>query len=245
MSTTREEWQTRAGPQGRTRYWIPNPGGRGPIWRRGEETVEEARARALREDAEKVGSLPGEEPLFELPRTEGKKADPKPKGAPKPRKHPKPTSADLEAVLAELLSAPAIPMAALVRCDYCANHFAVEGPHAARQLVTLSEEQPAFRRLLERLYRSWTQITYGAVLAAYIGKPVLHHLAPEELAAIVSPFVGVPPRQPRAPEPAPPFTPPGAAASPPFFGSTRPRPAPHAAPPPPAPGNGAIPDEAA
>jgi hypothetical protein len=63
----------------------------------------------------------------------------------------------------------------------------------------LSTNNPALRGLLEKMYQSWTAVTYGAVLAAYVGKPLLHHAAPAPILDTAGPFLGVPPRQAHAP----------------------------------------------
>jgi hypothetical protein len=163
------------------RYYIPRVegAGGGMIWRKGDETVDEARARDTERSQHK------------------KRSDPKPGG-----KHaaksgpPKATTAELESFLAELLVMPAIPVKTLLGCDYCMHHFLTQGPLAAHQIAELSTDNPALRRLLERMYVSWTSLTYGAVLAAYIGKPLLHHAAPAPVLEAAGPFLGVPPRAP-------------------------------------------------
>jgi len=73
-------------------------------------------------------------------------------------------------------------------------HFLTEGPKAAHELALLSEDHPDLRRLLVRMHGAWTTITWGAILAAYVGKPLLHHVAPDPFLAAAGPVLGVPPR---------------------------------------------------
>jgi hypothetical protein len=121
------------------------------------------------------------------------KRDPTPKAKRRTRTH-KATTAELEVILGELLTLPAIPARALLECEFCMMHFIVEGPKAAHELALLSENNPALRSLLVRLHAGWTAITWGAVLAAYVGKPLLHHAAPQGVLEAVGPVMGIPPR---------------------------------------------------
>lgn len=125
-----------------------------------------------------------------------RKPDPKPK----PREREKPTDPDkpddlaLTRMLGELLTMPAIPMAMLANCDYCRDHFLAEGPRAARELVALSLTNPALRGALESMHTAWSRITIAGVLAGYLAKPLMHHIAPEPILDAAGPVLGVPPR---------------------------------------------------
>lgn len=123
---------------------------------------------------------------------------PKPDPAPKPHRGPRrskgPTDEQLAGLLSKAAVAPAIPMALYVHCDFCANHFATNGPKAAAELVEMSHEFPELREILEGLYGSWRRYAWAGVIAGYLGVPVLHHLTPRPLYSAVAPFVGMPPR---------------------------------------------------
>lgn len=123
--------------------------------------------------------------------------DPKPgqvKRTRSTKKSSEPTSQQLEEALAELLVLPAIPAKAWWHCDFCMQHFLSEGPVAAKELVELSEQNPALRRALVRLHEVIQWLTWGSALGLYVGKPALHHLAPEPLLAAVGPVMKIPPR---------------------------------------------------
>lgn len=122
------------------------------------------------------------------------KRDPAPKAKRRTRTH-KATTAELEVIVGELLTLPAIPARAILHCEFCMMHFIAEGPKAAHELALLSENNPALRSLLVRLHAGWTAITWGTVLAAYVGKPLLHHAAPAVMLEAVGPVMGIPPRE--------------------------------------------------
>jgi len=122
--------------------------------------------------------------------------DPRPKTQAKPKKrHKRVDSGELEGSVAKIFSAPAVPAKMLLHCDYCAGHFAEEGPRTAHELVALSETHPALRNFLEDLHRSYTSITWVGIIGGYVAKPIAHHLAPNELLAFSEPVLGVPPRE--------------------------------------------------
>jgi hypothetical protein len=196
------------------REYVKREGKGWPVWRKGDETPEQALARAA---APKLAAQPtpaatpqlpagdppaDEDPILRLIRDakdEPRKPDPPPKltgstskgGGGKSKL---PTDADLERVLAEVLSAPAVPMLLFAHCEFCSEHFATEGPNAAAQLVKLSQDHPPLRRFLTTIYNVWEDVTWAVILTAYIGKPMLHHLAPAPVLAMAGPVVGVPPR---------------------------------------------------
>ena len=140
----------------------------------------------------------GKPPEPEAPAEPPPPRDPPPKTTPKRKRTNKATTAEIEQLLAGLLVAPAIPARAMLGCEYCMMHFLTEGPKAAHELALLSEDHPDLRRLLVRMHDAWTTITWGAILAAYIGKPLLHHVAPDPFLAAAGPVLGVPPRPARA-----------------------------------------------
>lgn len=149
----------------------------------------------------------GGRPLAELlpgaGKTKTKKDDPPPRRRRTKRERETPIAPDkpddqaLVQMLAELLVMPAIPAAMVFDCDYCRDHFLTEGPKAARELVALSITNPALRGALESIHVSWSKMTIAAVIAGYLAKPMIHHLAPESIANNVGPVIGVPPRPPK------------------------------------------------
>jgi transposase-like protein len=127
-----------------------------------------------------------------------KRTDPKPRttaAGPPPAAAHKVTDAELVQSLETVLCLPAVPMALYVGCDYCANHFARTGAPAARELVRLSQTSPGLRRALETIHRVRQSLITGGILAMYAGKPLLHHLAPNDVLAFAGPVIGVPPRK--------------------------------------------------
>jgi hypothetical protein len=133
----------------------------------------------------------------EGPKTRGRRrpdAAPRPSG--KKSAKPGPTEAELTGMLEELLAMPAIPAAMILKCSYCAQHFATSAGPTARELVGLAKQNAGLHAFLVRMYTAWSSLSYGAIIAMYVGKPMLHHLAPEPILASAGPFLGVPPRQP-------------------------------------------------
>ncbi|HET7047881.1 MAG TPA: hypothetical protein VFI54_06375 [Solirubrobacteraceae bacterium] len=115
--------------------YIPRQSGRGINYRQGEETVEQAQARDL---------------------AAGKDRDERPsrarKGKASARKPPPPQKADLkelEPVLAEALTSPAMICAAFGD-EWAANHFVNQGPLLARNLVVSAQHNPWLRKKLEK-----------------------------------------------------------------------------------------------
>lgn len=133
------------------------------------------------------------------PSGEKKAGDPPPRTGKRKTRTNKATTAEIETVLGELLVLPAIPAKMVLHCDYCAIHFATQGPKAAHELALLSEDHPELRRVLVKLHAAVTAITWGAVLGAYVGKPMMHHLAPDPFLQAAGPILGVPPRPPKVP----------------------------------------------
>lgn len=113
------------------RLFVPRIGRAGLVYREGNESIKEARAR---DDAG--------------PRDVG----PKKKAAPKKGKlPPAPTEVSLQQLeheLAEALSAPGY-LAAANGDQFIADHFVTEGPRVARHLVTCAKYNPWLRAKLE------------------------------------------------------------------------------------------------
>lgn len=133
---------------------------------------------------------------------EPRPADPGPqKGrTPKGKKKQGPTTAQLADTLAELLVLPAIPAKMVLGCEFCRDHFLEEGPKAAAEIAAMSEGSEPLRKFLERIHEGLTMLTWGSVLTAYIGKPLLHHAAPEPILEGVGPVMGVPTTRPERPD---------------------------------------------
>jgi hypothetical protein len=208
------------------RDYVPNPTGRGTLRRRGTESVAERVAMPAGSDRQSERAR-----ARETRRSMGRgrrrgKADPKPKGAKPPRTKPAVSDAELQQLLEGLLAAPAIYAAAPrpigLECSFCAAHFATQAGPTSVQLVNLAADNPGLRRALITLHDSWTKITYGGIIAAYVAKPMLHHLAPEQVLDTVGGVIGVTARTP-AQEAAHQH---GTAGTPPQYA----RPAPHAEP---------------
>lgn len=115
---------------------------------------------------------------------------PKPRGGGKVRD--KVTTAALERMLAELLAAPAIPAALVLRCSYCAAHFASSSRQTAKELVMLAQQNEPLLHFLERMHDAWATIGYASIIGGYLLKPVIHHAAPYQVRSAVGPFIGVP-----------------------------------------------------
>lgn len=141
------------------RQYITLPHRRGPLYRRGQETVNDRIERDQRPADEKPG-----------------------KGR-KPRKKPPmpdaPADGDLRAVeqaLAEALRSPAM-IAGLAGDVYLANHFTQWGPRLARNLVVTAEHNPWMRRQLEQM-ASGGAATMAIMSTVGLAGGVLCYLAP-------------------------------------------------------------------
>ncbi len=155
------------------REFITVPGRRGPLYRRGEETIQERLDRDKR-------------PKDEKPKGKGKK----------PKQPDAPKDADLkgiEAALAEALRSPAM-IAGLAGDVYLANHFTVWGPRLARNLVVAAENNPWLRRRLEQMASGgaaamtvMTLIGLAGGIVAYVGPPIIYmfNLPAPEMARVM------------------------------------------------------------
>jgi hypothetical protein len=193
-----EEGGWRVDKQGRS--FIAARGRSGIIYRKGNETVEEALAR----DAKGPRDTP-----------------PRKKGPATPRKPPAPSAPslkDLEYALAEGLRSPAM-FCAMAGEEWAANHFTVQGPVLARNLVKAAEHNPWLRAKLEAavmgediMVKVITMMGVGGALAAYAVPPLVYFLNPPFVSEKTREMFGVPDR--RAKEPDAPAPPPAPAASP-------------------------------
>lgn len=104
------------------------------------------------------------------------------------------TDQQLTDMLAEMLCFPAVPAKLFLHCDFCAAHFADSGGPAAVELVRMAQTSPGLRRSLTTMYGVYRTLMAGGVLGLYVGRPLLHHLAPAPVLALAGPVVGVPPR---------------------------------------------------
>lgn len=171
------------------RQFINKPSGRGMIYRRGEETIDEA----LQRDAQGP--------------------DPKPPKRKKPKKPPPPKGVDLQALeetIAEALKSPA-SIAGMFGDEWLVDHFIDKGPLLARNLVKASETNPWLRRKLEEIatggdmaVQFLTVLSLAGAVVMYAAPPVLY-LTNARLSPQARFMLGVPERrrpEPPAPPPA-------------------------------------------
>lgn len=119
----------------------------------------------------------------------------KPKGNPR---RPGPTDEQLEAMVRKIAKTPAIPAGLWLHCDYCANHFNESAGPLAAELVARSHEDQDLRDILVWLYTGWAKYAWAGMFIAWLGVPLLHHLAPGPVYQVAAPLMGMPPReQPR------------------------------------------------
>jgi hypothetical protein len=153
-----------------------------------------ARAEQMIDDGESVAATARETGISAqtLYKRFKRSADATPKGS-KTKKTPQEASDEqLTNLFAKAGSAPAIPMMLWVGCDFCADHFATNGPKAAAQLVELSKDHPALRSVMNTVWRTWDEVAWSAILLTWVGVPLVHHVAPARVRAAVGPFMGIP-----------------------------------------------------
>lgn len=127
-----------------------------------------------------------------------KRADPSPKvDAPKPTAgtQSEVTPAKVEQAFAEILSLPALAYkvpGTPWQCDFCAKHFASQGPVTAKELVEQRSNYPALYAAMEKIAAAWTAISLAPTIVGYVGVPVIHH-GPSVLQPL-APVFGVPAR---------------------------------------------------
>jgi hypothetical protein len=147
-----EQWrEDKAGKQ-----YVPRQGKSGIVYRQGDETIEQARARD----------------------TAGREKRPKRKTKVPPRTPTPPTldAKELERALAEAFRTPAI-FCAMADDEWATQHFTTAGPYLANQLITASEHNPWLRRKLEEAATGGDAMMKVASLAG-VGGALLLYVAP-------------------------------------------------------------------
>lgn len=153
-----DEWKTSKNGK---EYTSRGDGRQGVIYRQGEETIEQARARYLEEQ----------------------KGEKRPKRKSKTPKMPEgPRKVDLkqlEATLAEALKSPAL-ICATFGDEWASSHFTTAGPYLARNLILASEHNPWLRTKLEEAATGQdaammviSMISVGGAAFMYIIPPVI------------------------------------------------------------------------
>lgn len=150
------------------REYAPAAGRSGVIYRRGQETVEEALARDSRPDKDR-----------KPPRRRKPKLPPKEKSAQELQ--------ELEHALAKAFSAPG-DIADAFGDEFLAAHFRVRGPLLARVLVNAAQQNPWLRRKLEQLtdggaaaMQAQALLALAITTAGYVLPPVVYLTGKQEL----------------------------------------------------------------
>lgn len=148
-----EEWsRSKAGKE-----YVPRQGKPGIIYRKGFETIPEARAR----DASAHEQRPR-------------------RRTPTPKKQAPPKEADLKALetlLAETLRTPALA-AAMAGDEWAADHFTRNGPYLARNLIVASEHNPWLRHKLEEMAAGEAAMMTAISLVPVMGGLMLYLVPP-------------------------------------------------------------------
>lgn len=107
----------------------------------------------------------------------------------------------VEEAFAQILSLPAIAYKAPTpwHCDWCASHFARQGPIFAHDLVENRANYPPLYAAMEKIAGAWLAFHVMPAAIEYVAPPVIHH-GPEVLQPI-GPLFGVPERPVKEPEP--------------------------------------------
>lgn len=165
------------------REYLTVPGRRGPLYRRGEETISERLERDQRP----------KDPKPKAKASKGKASKGKAKQPPQP---PAPADTDLRSIeqaLGEVFQSPAM-FAGLVGDVWLANHFRINGPRLARNFVVASEHNPWLRRQLETMASGgapamavMTMIGLAGGIAAYAAPPLIYifNLPAPEMARVM------------------------------------------------------------
>lgn len=148
------------------RYYVPARGRSGVVYRKGNETVDEAHLRDSKGPKDK------------RPKSS------KPKTAPKA---PAPTSVslqELEFAIKEALSTPAM-IAAMQGDEWAADHFTTQAPALARNLTKAAEHNPWLRAKLEAamsgdmfLMKIATLMPVFSAAVAYLIPPIIYYFDP-------------------------------------------------------------------
>lgn len=117
---------------GRKRAFLRPPGGGNVVFRRGDETPEEALDRASRPDSDKKPPKPRAK---KLPKQQTNEQDLK----------------TLEVAIAQVLMAPGQVAGALLQDEWLLLHFQARSPELARALINAAEQNPWLRKKLLEL----------------------------------------------------------------------------------------------
>jgi len=140
---------------------------------------------------------------FQAPRrraARNKRPDPKPQTQPEEKLAAESTPAGIpankvEEAFAQILSLPAIAYKAPGvpwHCDWCATHFAKQGPATAKELVENRSHYPALYSAMEKVAAAWMAFSLMPMVIQYVAPPIIHH-GPDVLEP-VGPLFGVPPK---------------------------------------------------
>jgi hypothetical protein len=195
-----EQWRDSA----RGYQFVTARGRPGLIRRRGDETVEQARARD--ETEHKVPKAPPEPTSGPEPESKPKRGrPPKTKMPPLPPASAKIDLKELEKTLAEALKAPGM-LCASFGDEWAANHFANAGPYLARNLILASQHNPWLRAKLEEaatgqdaMMKIVSLVGVGGALVTYMVPPVIWWLnlpVPDKTRELF----GIPERRERKPD---------------------------------------------
>lgn len=100
----------------------------------------------------------------------------------------KPQDDELETMLRTILKTASLPMR--LKCDFCADYMAAQAAVTANRAI----QDPDLRNALVFVWDQWNAYAGYGVLVAWMGVPMLHHLAPDFIYRGVAPLVGMPPR---------------------------------------------------
>lgn len=164
--------------------WVTPARGRGGfVYRKGNETIDEAHARDSKGPKDKA-----------------------PKAKPKTPKAPAPTQVslkELEFALTEALSSPSM-IAAMQGDEWAANHFVQQAPILSRNLTKAAEHNPWLRAKLEAtmsgdvlLMRLMTLFPVVSAAIAYTVPPLIFYLNPPFIGEEARAMFGVPHRDKR------------------------------------------------
>lgn len=198
-----EEWQV--SKNGRQFTSIKGPGG-GVVWRKGDETIDAARLRrAVEIEAKRQAKATAADQGHASssgkrgpgrPRGKGRKKDPTPgPTAAEPAAPSKPkVTADQLAGAAEvpLRVIGAFVGQQILGCQFCAQAMSANAGAAAADLA--NTDNPYMLNLLTWWHGIMTGMAGREGLAMFLLPPVIHHVAPAPMAAIISPIMGIPPR---------------------------------------------------
>lgn len=152
------------------RQFASNPGGGWPVWRRGNESVQEALTRAAADKPDKP------------PRSKRRRAEQAKASGAKPAVSRDQLTREIQEACAGILTAPAIGCA-MFGDEWGANHFQVQGERFAANLARSSEHNPWLRSKLEKLTEGelaivavLTSVSLAAGAVGYIMPPLIKYL---------------------------------------------------------------------